>query len=277
MSLTLCVQSVDWKLKLWGTYCGDVVLPRMFGGKVQENYKKSTSAEEEFINIFVDLREKLGSEEVQFFAVLARQLWLRWNSFVFGGPLTAPAVLVRQAHEQMAAFEQAETVRSAGLITQQILPPVHAWMRPMEGFLKVNWDASLDLEGRRMGMGIAILDHNGTLLAALCATKDFITDPTTAEAYAVLKAVEFSHSLGLRRIILEGDALEIVSKLKHDENWLGSYGNILLEEKQLLCTCIDWKVQHVHRQGNRVAHQLAKLALQLQQETIWTNNFPSCI
>jgi hypothetical protein len=45
----------------------------------------------------------------------------------------------------------------------------------------------------------------------------------------------------------------------------------------MLSQCREWQVNHVHRQGNAVAHGLAKLALNIQQEVVWTVNFPLCI
>lgn len=238
--------------------------------------QKSTSAATDFIEIFRELTRKLDPNEIKLFAVIARQLWLRRNTYVFGGPLTAPAVLICQAKDQLDAFERAEAGRSLGRdIARKNLISV-TWNKPPVGFLKINWDASVDVSQKRMGMGIAIWDHDGVLLAAFCATRDFTTEPATAEALTAWQAVELSRCLGLLRVVLEGDALEFV-KLKNEETWLGSYGHVLQDAKQKLRQCMEWKVTHVHRQGDSVAHCLAKLALNVQHEILWTDNFPLCI
>lgn len=79
-------------------------------------------------------------------------------------------------------------VCSLGLLQKTITPGT--WHKPMEGFYKANWDASLDKVERRMGMGIVVRDHKGTLQATLCATMDFVSDLTIAEALAAQKAAK---------------------------------------------------------------------------------------
>ena len=50
--------------------------------------------------------------------------------------------------------------------------------------IKCNWDAAVDVDGRRMGVGIVIRTHEGEVTATKCSTKPYITDPHTAEAVA---------------------------------------------------------------------------------------------
>ena len=50
-------------------------------------------------------------------------------------------------------------------------------------------------------------DSEGSTIAMMCDIVDCIQDPATAEALAVRRAVELSLSLGIQRIILEGDLL----------------------------------------------------------------------
>jgi hypothetical protein len=59
------------------------------------------------------------------------------------------------------------------------------------------------------------------LLASFCATKEFIIDPGTTKALAAWKAMELSHRLGLRKIVLEGDFLKVVNDLKQESVPLG--------------------------------------------------------
>ena len=191
---------------------------------------------------------KLNPMELQEFAVTARLLWLRRNSIIFGGSFSTPVMIIRQAREQVEAYEQAEGSRSLGLIQTATAPAT--WRRPAEGCFKINWDASLDKMERRMGMGIAVRDHESKLQAAPCATMDFITKPVIVEALFSSKVAALVQTLGLRRIVLEGDALEVISVLKQDDSWIGTYGSILTEEKQMLSTCTEWQVQHVQRHCN---------------------------
>jgi ribonuclease HI len=89
------------------------------------------------------------------------------------------------------------------------MKPKVTWQKPPEGVYKINWDTSVDRDRCKMGMGLVVRDHAGQLIAALCASKDHITDPTSAEALAASKAAELCHRLGLEKVILEGDAVEV--------------------------------------------------------------------
>jgi hypothetical protein len=88
------------------------------------------------------------------------------------------------------------------------MKPKVTWQKPPEGVYKINWDASVDRDRCKMGMGMVVRDHAGQLIAALCTSKDHITDPASAKALAAGKAAEaeLCHRLGLEKVILEGDA-----------------------------------------------------------------------
>jgi hypothetical protein len=130
---------------------------------------------------------------------------LRRNHNVFGGSLSTPAEVIHQAKEQLTAYDRAEEGRRKGLFTQQTGRDA-TWQKPPESFYKLNWDASIDVARKQMGIGVAVRDHKGMLLASLCATKEQITDPGTAEAIAAWHAAKLAQRLGLRRIVLEGNA-----------------------------------------------------------------------
>jgi hypothetical protein len=87
----------------------------------------------------------------------------------------------------------------------------------MEGYIKINWDVFLDMLRKRIGVGVVARDHEGVLVSAMCATKDFIIEPTTVEAETAQKTVELSLQLGWQKLVLEGDVLEIVNILKQEE------------------------------------------------------------
>lgn len=46
------------------------------------------------------------------------------------------------------------------------------------------WDAAIGTREQKMGMGFIARDHSGCVVAAHCATKQYISDPEAAEALA---------------------------------------------------------------------------------------------
>jgi ribonuclease HI len=156
--------------------------------------------------------------------------------------------------------------------SQTTRQPDEAWKKPPMGVIKVNWDASIDKEGKRMGMGVVARDHEGEVVATLCAQIRYITDPTSAEALAAWKGVELINRMEWNRAILEGDAQEVVKAFNYDGMWMGSYGAVIQEAKEALNNLQEWQVQFVKRTANSVAHRLAKFALELDEEQVWTEN-----
>ena len=75
-----------------------------------------------------------------------------------------------------------------------------------------------------MGVGIAIRVHIGKALVMTCATKDFINNSTMAEAVGEWLAVALVIRLGLRNVLIEGDALEVVQAINKEGNCWTIYG-----------------------------------------------------
>ncbi|KAE8054993.1 hypothetical protein FH972_011868 [Carpinus fangiana] len=62
-------------------------------------------------------------------------------------------------------------------------------VKPPQGFIKVNSDASLDLRRKRMGLGVVARDYARKVVAVLCDLRDASMDSAGAEMMAALKAV----------------------------------------------------------------------------------------
>jgi hypothetical protein len=104
-----------------------------------------------------------------------------------------------------------------------------SWQAPLEGFVKVNWDAAVDKDHRKMGNEAIIRDYQGEVLATLSVSKDYITDLVIAEATATWRAALFCRELRHQWVEFEGDALQMVQALrKEDCNW-SKYGHIIEE------------------------------------------------
>lgn len=93
-------------------------------------------------------------------------------------------------------------------------------------YIKVNWDAYVASKGKRIGIGLIMRDHEGGVIAMLCETKAYVQDPAAVEAIAARRGAEFSADLGVRKVILEGDALQIVQALNQEGGGRGPYGMI---------------------------------------------------
>jgi hypothetical protein len=120
-----------------------------------------------------------------------------------------------------------------------------------------------------MGRGVIARDHHRSAIVMLCASKEYIYDPTMAKAVAAWRAVEVACRLDLQGIMLEGNSLDIVQALRKNGSWWSLYGQEVNETKMLGHHQV-WEVNHVRRVANNATHCLAKLAL---VQRIWRHDF----
>ena len=132
------------------------------------------------------------------------------------------------------------------------------WRAPAARFVKVNFDGAIFGDSSMSGVGVVIRDTNGAILAS-CAEKighAYKADET--EALAALKGLTFTHELGFLNVVLEGDALGLIQALKSQEQNLSPWGLLVEDVKAYGTKFRRVLYSHVKRNGNSVAHNLAK-------------------
>lgn len=100
---------------------------------------------------------------------------------------------------------------------------------------------------------------------------NFHLDPFTAEATALFYAAKFCKDLDLTPIMLEGDAMQVVQILTSSEpNWSNN-GLIIQETKSLLNSFAT------RREGNMMAHLLAKYSMPVSSTLVEFDVIPECV
>ncbi|XP_041009408.1 uncharacterized protein LOC121253462 [Juglans microcarpa x Juglans regia] len=135
------------------------------------------------------------------------------------------------------------------------------WVCPPQGFCKINWDVAVDKHLYKIGIEVAVRDDMGNFLATLRKNLSSLPDPNLAEAIAAGIAAKFGVDLGMRRIILEGDSKKVVTELNLKKHNRSYFGMIIRDVQDTIAKMQACRVTHVHREGNYVAHNLAKAAL----------------
>jgi hypothetical protein len=101
------------------------------------------------------------------------------------------------------------------------------WVKPLDGWVKVNYDAAIELPAKRVGIGVVIRDASGEVQAAMTQIIPYINDSVMAESLAAWKAVSFCHDSGFTQVIVEGDSQSLVSALCQDTPCTSSNGAII--------------------------------------------------
>ena len=94
------------------------------------------------------------------------------------------------------------------------------------------------------------------------------------EAAVARRTILFAKDLNLSSIILEGDSEIITRALQAEDQSLASYGNIIEEIRFHADSFLNFRVSHVKRKGNSVAHNLVRHVSDL---VVWMEEVPSHI
>jgi hypothetical protein len=72
-----------------------------------------------------------------------------------------------------------------------------------------------------VGVGVILRNHVRAVVASLYTVKPAMLDPASAEAIAAWHATELSSRMEVRKIIIEGDAMEVVQAFRREGIWRG--------------------------------------------------------
>jgi ribonuclease HI len=145
------------------------------------------------------------------------------------------------------------------------------------GWIKVNTDALVNKEKGWMGYGAVARDERGVVMAAQCRTIKGNLDVTLAEAGALLMAIQLCQRLGFHTVHFEGDSQIVVEGINSPTIDWSSKGLMLGDILEALQGIYCWRISFTHREGNKAAHVLAKLATMVEYEKIWINKALDCI
>ncbi|XP_042973138.1 uncharacterized protein LOC122304943 [Carya illinoinensis] len=224
----------------------------------------------------MEFSSKLGEGGLELVSVICYRLWLRRNDLIFRNLFCGPKHFIKAACTDIIDFSMAIVEPREGRDTG--LSPVEEregrdtdclWKPPSGARLKVNFDASFLKPVQKVGLGIVIRDSKGDPMVMVAGQRDSVNSAYLAEGDALSRAFSLCADLGVDEADFEGDAKMVIDAILDptpDSSWSGQ----LVEDlKKGLSSKTNWKLTHVRRDGNRVTHVLAKLALPLDCEFVW--------
>ncbi|XP_042941372.1 uncharacterized protein LOC122276027 [Carya illinoinensis] len=213
-----------WR-NIWG-----LNVPNSVKSKVQKCKRKG----EGFLKLWEGLMEQFSQEQLEGIAVQLRRVWMRRNEFVFEKMSSCPRKLIAGAKESLEDFRQPRQVQSPVIEgSKGIRIKISKWVKPKAGFLKINWDASLDVKQGVMGMGIIIRNDQGEAMVAACDSKKWVQKPYIAECCALWKAMEICRDLNLQQVIFEGDAKTVITAVDSDKDVMSSFGPLIVDIRKV--------------------------------------------
>ena len=121
---------------------------------------------------------------------------------------------------------------------------------------------------------MVICDSECMVLGSLSKQISQAYSPMEVEVMAVVKAMQFASDLGFQRAMLETDSLVLVKALRDDTEFLSAVGLVLDEIRNKDNFFNELHYSNVKREGNIVAHKLARHAICVSDVVVWMEDVP---
>ncbi|XVF16185.1 hypothetical protein REPUB_Repub10bG0010000 [Reevesia pubescens] len=201
-------------------------------------------------------------------------MWCLWdsrNELVHKGKQKRPSEVTRTAITMLDEFIR---VNAEGTSVKDAVFKGNGWIPPRTGNAKINVDAATFIDLKEIGIGVAIRDCEGEVLALLSKRVKAPTDPYIAESIALLEALTFALEIGIRNVEVEGDSLLTVRAVESSGMDHSVAGGIIEAVKKLIPGFNYFKLRHTKRLKNVVAHILAKHSKELEDPEVWLEETP---
>ncbi|XP_075644984.1 uncharacterized protein LOC142615973 [Castanea sativa] len=175
-----------------------------------------------------------------------------------------------RARDFLLEFRDANILRSKSVIPRAETK----WKPPPPGLFKINFDGSVFENLGWAGLGVAIRDAEGRIIAALSQKIPLPRSVDMVEALAARRAITFAHEISIFQAEVEGDSLKVISALNNPHSNRSHIGHIIQDIK---CASQSMQVcffNHVRRGGNSLAHSLAKRAVLAADLDVWLEELP---
>ena len=111
-------------------------------------------------------------------------------------------------------------------------------------------------------------------MAAMSAKGEYVHNSDEAEVLACRKALEFAMEAGFSNLIIKGDNSNVMRALSASAINNSLYGHVVDDIRAYLSSWQSVGLNYVKREGNMVAHSLARFARNIVDVLYWTEDEP---
>lgn len=242
------------------------------------------SAFPDFYTFVGECWDFLSKDEVEILLLVFWRIWHRRNKYVHDHITLDDRLVLEWALDFHSRYKEANSnpitsSPSRGLSDiRERAPVLHdRWDPPPAGCVKLNVDAGLAVDSRRVGCGAVVRDHMGGFLASSSIPIEALISPPVAEALAVLQGLILCSRLGFNNVIVESDCQRLCKVLTNRTPLYAEFGFVISD---ILLLCDKLKIvgfNYCKRTNNEIAHGLARIALSIDNSIIWWPGLPHCL
>ncbi|KAM6587661.1 hypothetical protein CsatA_010266 [Cannabis sativa] len=213
----------------------------------------------------------LTKKEVELFVCTAWFIWFNRNKVLRGQPHDQTHAILDLAHSYLAEYQDSQATPVQ--ISRARNNPV-SWSPPASGLLKLNVDAAISKNSRKVGFGGIIRNSDGLVVAALAQPYIGGGAVATLEAKSLLSILRWCIDEHFLVQEIETDCKAITDALANNREDVSIFGDLICQIKEALSLIPNARLSHVNREANALADKLAHRALGLDEVAIWIGDDP---
>ncbi|XP_075659080.1 uncharacterized protein LOC142628944 [Castanea sativa] len=211
-----------------------------------------TASHFDFTDIAMQFLNNGAVDELETFFVTSWAIWYNRNQKVFENACLSPDQVWYSANTIRSNYKEADALCSHSQSYE-----ASKWEAPPTGVYKVNVDGATSGDGRSFVAGVVIRNSKGESIAALCKPLPRQFSSLEIEVLALEHEILLAQEMELSHVILESDALTVVQDIQAKE-FNGNFGHLYQGILSLFESFSNWKISHLKREYNKVAHALAQ-------------------
>ncbi|XP_030939695.1 uncharacterized protein LOC115964547 [Quercus lobata] len=153
--------------------------------------------------------------------------------------------------------------------------PCVKWSPPAEGGYKANFDAAFFENSELAGIGVVVRDSSGNVMGALSQKIPKPQSVEHAEALAACRAVILVKELLLSQACFEGDCQRVIQAINACASSRTLFGHIIEVIHFFSSSLACCSFVHVRREGNKLAHALARRVVLSADTDVWVEELPN--
>ncbi|GMI71693.1 hypothetical protein like AT4G29090 [Hibiscus trionum] len=230
------------------------------------------TGEQQWLQWLAQLFENLSAESTKRFLVAIWATWGYRNKRFHENANQRPMDIADFVFHYISEFEDVAIIRNP-----KPKPKVNNWLPPPTNYVKANFDASFQAITKITCIGVIIRNENGLIMGAGSYPNLRALSLEVAEALSCRNAVRLVLELAFRRVLVEGDFLQIINKLLAPSFDRSPSSPIIQEIKQFSGNFLSLSFLHVLRDFNKAAHALAKDGRRFDSPRIWIEEAPTTV
>ncbi|KAK8629910.1 hypothetical protein V6N13_078727 [Hibiscus sabdariffa] len=198
---------------------------------------------------------KIMSLHCELLAFLCWHIWKVRNNFLFSGCIESPIEVWQKAERPAAEFAQIWDEPNKENAHQEL--PRASWTPPINGYVKINCDASVSQEPQAATTAAILRDSDGRIVggeARLIHTKSV----DVAEAMAIRLGVETAAKAGFTQIMVESDNLNLINRIVSKDHSFWKTAAVEKDIVALSCKFTSCSFSFISRKCNMTADWVAK-------------------